>query len=335
MEVIGTARFFDVNDPSSVSQVRRAVLGGATDLGLAEKEAGRAGLLATEMCTNLLKHAGGGEFVFAPLPADGPAGIDLLALDRGPGIRDMERCLRDGYSTAGSPGTGLGAIRRQSQAFDVFAQPDGGSVVHARILAETGRTGGADICGFTVPVKGESVSGDCWAVRRRRGGFTLVGADGLGHGANAADASRGACRVLHEDAGHEPVPLMERAHRALAPTRGAAVAIADVDFDAGRIAYAAIGNLAGTLVSGGSTRKMLSHNGIVGHMVRHMRSPDYRFTGESALILHSDGLTTNWQLDRYPGLLQRSSAVIAGVLFRDFRRGRDDALIVVAKWGAR
>ena len=52
------------------------------------------------------------------------ARLDVLALDRGPGMSDVDRCLADGYSTAGSPGTGLGAIGRLADQFDIYSSPE-------------------------------------------------------------------------------------------------------------------------------------------------------------------------------------------------------------------
>jgi hypothetical protein len=49
------------------------------------------------------------------------------------------------------------------------------------------------------------------------------------------------------------------------------------------------------------------------------------------LLMHSDGLTSRWKLADYPGLSHRVPALIAAVLYRDFKRGRDDATVLVAR----
>lgn len=337
MEVIRPALSFEIREPSAVSQARRTFSHLASDIGFSEADAGRVALVTTEMATNLLKHSGGGELIVSETQGGGARGLDLLALDTGPGIEDLDRALIDGYSTAGSSGTGLGAMRRQSQAFDLYSQVGAGTAVFARLLrapAGAPRRSVFDICGFSVPVRNETVSGDCWTLRERFGGVLILAADGLGHGTGAAEASQAACRMLEQHADDDPGLLMEKAHKALRPTRGAAVSIADIDLGAGRIAFAGIGNVNGTLVANGVTRKMMSHNGTVGHVARHFRALDYPFAGSCIFILHSDGLGTSWQMDRYPGLQHRASGLIAGVLYRDFKRGRDDALVVVAKWNA-
>lgn len=334
MEVIHPAQRIEVRDASAVALARRTVNAVAAEADLSEEEGGRAALVATELATNLVKHAGGGELIIADFRNGDLHGVDLLALDNGPGMADPARCLMDGYSTAGSPGTGLGAIQRQSQVFDLYTEPGKGVVMFARVLAESRRSVGSssfDVCGFAVPVAPEIVSGDCWSMRERGGGLVIIGADGLGHGVGAAEASQAACLLLRDDAGDPPTELLEKAHRALRPTRGAAVAVAEIDWHAGKVIYAAIGNLSGTLVGRGTARKLVSYSGTIGHAVRSFRSLDYPWIADGALILHSDGLATSWQAERYPGLIDRASGVIAGLLYRDFRRGRDDCLIVVAK----
>jgi hypothetical protein len=67
--------------------------------------------------------------------------------------------------------------------------------------------------------------------------------------------------------------------------------------------------------------------------MRRLQEFTYEWPPSSLIILHSDGLTTHWALDRYAGLASRRPDVIAGVLYRDFRRVRDDATVVVARNG--
>src|SRR4051812_45845337 len=97
-----------VEDDSQVAPARRAAEHMAAALGFDETKRGQAAIVATELATNLLRHAAGGEL----LVLGGPAGLDLLAWDRGPGISDIAASSADGASTRGGPGTGLGAVRR-------------------------------------------------------------------------------------------------------------------------------------------------------------------------------------------------------------------------------
>ena len=86
-----------------------------------ESELGRVPLIVTELATNLLLHATGGEIIIRMLPAEAAPGLEIVALDRGPGIADLQRCMADGYSGGGTRGCGLGAVRRLSTEFDIYS----------------------------------------------------------------------------------------------------------------------------------------------------------------------------------------------------------------------
>src|SRR4051794_24710081 len=98
-----------VETRDQAGEARRRAATMASSLRLDETTAGRLALVVTECANNLWKHAHGGEILLNPLGLEDP-GVEVLALDKGPGMSDPARCFQDGYSTAGSPGTGLGAI---------------------------------------------------------------------------------------------------------------------------------------------------------------------------------------------------------------------------------
>ena len=184
---------------------------------------------------------------------------------------------------------------------------------------------------MSVPKTGETVCGDAWEVEDDGGRVCVAVADGLGHGPFAAEAAAAAVRVFHDNARLGPVPRLEAIHHALRGTRGAAVSIAEVDFDNQIIRYTGLGNVAGTVLADGVSRSMVSCNGTVGHNARHFQEFTYPFPEGAVLVMHSDGLASRWGLDPYPGLIARDPALIAGILYRDFQRGRDDATVVVAR----
>jgi serine phosphatase RsbU (regulator of sigma subunit) len=158
-----------------------------------------------------------------------------------------------------------------------------------------------------------------------------VVADGLGHGSGAAEASAEAIRIFNTRDGDSVGELLDAMHRSLRPTRGAAVAIAELDPERRVLTYAGLGNVTGVVAAGGHTRNLVSHNGTVGHAMRRIQEFTYELPEEAVVVLHSDGITSRWSLDPYAGLSRRSPAVTASVLYRDFLRGRDDATAVVAR----
>jgi anti-sigma regulatory factor (Ser/Thr protein kinase) len=320
-----------IDDASRVAQARRVSATAALEEGLGDHAAAEAGIIATEAATNLLKHARQGEMHITRLSANGRPGVEILAIDRGPGVANIEQCLRDGYSTAGTPGSGLGAISRLATEFDVYSEPGKGTVLAARIQAPGPRSAFkfAAVC---VPIRGEERCGDTWRARANGKSATLLVADGLGHGILAADASVAAAVVFEKHSHRAPAELLENVHLALKATRGAAVAIASFDLETMLIRYAGLGNIAGVILGSPRNQSMVSHNGTAGHQARRFQEFEYKLPSRGTLVMHSDGLVTSWNLDSYPGLVRRDPAVIAGVLYRDASRGRDDVCVVVARW---
>ena len=96
--------------------------------------------------------------------------------------------------------------------------------------------------------------------------------------------------------------------------------------------YSGVGNIAAVLIDcrTGATTSMVSQNGTVGYAIRKVKTFVYPWTLDSLLLMHSDGLATHWNLERYPGLAQMQAGVLAGILYRDFKRGRDDVTVLAA-----
>lgn len=323
-----------VSDPSQVGEARRAASEFARAAGMAETQRGKIALVATEMATNLLKHAGGGQIVIAGFDdADGD-GIQLLALDQGPGMAQAQRCIADGFSTTGTAGTGLGAIARQADHCAIFSRPGLGTAVLARFCKiAAGSRGAGERGDVSATYPGETVCGDgwCYAADPEE---TLLLVDGSGHGPHAALATEIAVRTFREHSEADLSRLAEILHRALRQTRGAAIAIARLDPARRLVRYVGIGNISGTLIVGNETRRMISHNGTAGHTAPHIREFTYAYEGIPLILLHSDGISAKWDVAAYPGLAASHPGLIAGVLFRDFRRERDDACIVAMRASA-
>jgi len=323
---------FPIDDPSRVAEVRRAAAKIARDEGLTETACSEAEIVATEIATNLLKHATQGEIQLTNLFGCGRPGIEILSIDRGPGMSDIDRCSRDGFSSAGTAGTGLGAVARLSDEFDAYSIPGKGTVLMSRIWAsDTNPIGSWSVGAVAAPIRGEEVSGDNWAIHLEADGASLIVADGLGHGVLAAEASQEAVTAFRNYAADSPVVALDQVHRRLRGTRGAAVAIAAIDAARSKMRYAGIGNICGVIGGGPRMQSMVSHNGTAGHEARKLQEFSYELPAHWTVIMHSDGINTSWNLDRYPGLIHRHPSIIAGVVYRDASRNRDDVCIVVVR----
>jgi anti-sigma regulatory factor (Ser/Thr protein kinase) len=323
------------NDLSQTGNARRQALSLALALDFDELRQGQLGIIVTEAARNIAAHAGQGEIILSPWTYDGTAGIDLLALDKGQGIENISAAMQDGYSTAGTPGNGLGAISRLAGTFQVYSWSGNGTAIFARVLRTAHDTESEshsyDMSTISIPISGETVCGDAWSVERSPGRSLYIVADGLGHGPSAAEAAGEAVRIFHLVSQFQPDRILSEIHGALAKTRGAAVAIAEILHQEQVLRYAGAGNIVGVICSGGKTRSLVSMNGTVGHTVGKIQQFSYPWHPESALIMHSDGLSTRWNVEQYPGLASRHPALLAGVLFRDFCRKRDDATILVSR----
>src|SRR5262245_18331314 len=327
-----------VTEASQVAEVRRQVAALASQLRFNESALGRLAIVVTEAATNLAKHAMQGEIVVRSLEAQNRAGIEILALDKGPGITNLTESLRDGHSTAGSPGTGLGAMSRLASPFDLHSVPGKGTALWARLWVgiDAGREP-ANLLDVGVVCKarpGEAICGDAWDTAKILGRVMYLVADGLGHGLGAASAAREAIRIFQANLQHGLARILEAAHEALGSTRGAFLGIAELDPEQKLVRYAGIGNISGAIVAAGSSRHLVTMNGTVGHDVHKIREFSYPFPNSSLLMLHSDGLNTHWNLDHYPGLIAKPPSLIAGVLYRDHQRGNDDVTVLVAKSGS-
>jgi anti-sigma regulatory factor (Ser/Thr protein kinase) len=323
-----------VKEQSGVAEARRMAADLAAKLGFGATEAGKVALIVTELGTNLAKHAGAGRIILRPFHDSSGNGLDLLALDKGPGIANVAECLRDGYSTSGSPGSGLGAVRRQADVFDLHSVPDMGSAILARLFAAPAvrsHESGLGIGTICVPKSGEDLCGDGWTSLDQRTRMLLLIADGLGHGPGAAEASRTAVDVIREHPTLSLTDLIQAMHPALRATRGAAAALAEIDHDKQVVRFLGVGNIAGRIIIGHVARNMVSLPGTVGGEMRKPTVFEYPWTDGALLIMHSDGLATHWDLARYQGLALRHPTLIAGVLFRDHCRGYDDTTVVVVK----
>lgn len=323
-----------IGDTSQIAEARREAVSIAGRSGFNEDDGGRVALIATELGTNLIKHGGGGELLVSAFQDNEGTGIELVAIDRGPGMGNVEQCLRDGYSSAGTAGNGLGAVIRQSHLVDIASWPGVGTAVLARV-----RSGAPDLNrptshsgwgAVSVAMPGQDVCGDSWSVEAN-GTTTFFVADGLGHGQEASDASVEAVRLFHRFSGHRVPTLLEYVHGGLRATRGAAVSIARFDPATRQVLFAGIGNVAGALASDNGLRRMVSMAGTAGHNARKIQGFDYPFEG-GLIVLASDGVSTSWNFGRYPGIQSNHPALIAAVLYRDFGRKRDDATVLVGKW---
>ncbi|MFC9285077.1 SpoIIE family protein phosphatase [Streptomyces collinus] len=334
-----------VHDSTRVRDVRVAAREASALAALDRDRTAAAELVGTELATNLLKHAGGGRMVLnlvdgpAADRTDGAPSVQLCSLDHGPGMADVGAALSDGYSTVeASLGAGLGSCRRIADDFRLYSAPGRGTVATARIDRARVRRTAADealpVGGITLALGQAADSGDAWGWARSGPLLTLLLADGLGHGGKAAHASTAAVEELRRAAHLPPVETLRRLNDTLRRTRGAAVAVAQVDTDRRELRFAGVGNIGARLRSADGWTSLVSHPGIVGAyfpaQVPLRRAP---WGPDSLLVLHSDGLPSRWSPPDDIRLLTHDPTVVAATVLRDAgspaRPVRDDTSVAV------
>lgn len=324
-----------VVEASQAGEARRVAARIAAEIGFGDVDSGRVAIVVTELARNLAKHAKHGEILVRGIEADSKLAIEVISLDKGPGL-DVAAAMQDGYSTSGTPGTGLGAIRRLSQFLEIYSSPDHGTVIVARLWTPAGEPSQskAEFGVINVPVKGESVCGDSWMAIDFGGRLLAMVVDGLGHGVEAAQASAEAIKVLLEYSPRCPCEILDASHGALRKTRGAAMSVLESPYGSSSCRYAGVGNISASILSGSKSQSLVSHNGTIGVQVRRCQEFEYGFDNDALLVMHSDGLVSQWDLRKYPGLTRKHPAVVASVLYRDFKRGRDDVTVLVVRKAA-
>jgi len=345
-----TQRRFEIGDPSSVSFARRGISDLAYSVGFNDTVLGKLAIIVTECATNLLKHAQRGALLVRPIVRAVTAvsalpvsyGIELLAIDSGPGIRDLHACFVDGYTTAGSPGNGMGAIQRLSDELDIWSTPGLGTLLRILVWpdvspAAPGSQAPVSYGAINLPLQGETLCGDAWTCGYADGEFVVLVADGLGHGPLANTAALAATETFAQLGTSNVVEIVEASHVALRATRGAALGVASIpvldaaDRARGGARFCGVGNIAASVWAPSGHRHLVSHAGIVGHQLRKAQEFQVDWPQDGLLILHSDGLATRWDLNKYPGLAHRHPTLIAAALYRDFARDRDDVTVFVAR----
>lgn len=329
--LLDTGIWFRVEAPGTASAVRRAAERLAAELGIPERRRNDLAIVVAEVAGNLVKHARQGVLLVRPVRCAEQAGVEIVAMDSGPGMSDVAHAIGDGHSTAGTLGIGLGAIVRQAGWTDLHSVPGKGTVLAARVWPSA-TPDPAWAAGLVRAMTGEPVSGDAFAVRKIDGRRQIMMCDGLGHGRLAEAAATEAVRAFTEAPAVPPGGIVEAMHRSLGHTRGAAVAVAELDRDGDRVIYAGLGNITGTvLLPDGGRRGMVSLPGIAGHQRRQIREFEYPMPPGAVVLMHSDGIVERWSPADYPGLLAHSPQVIAATVLRDAGIRRDDAGVVVAR----
>lgn len=335
----GVHRRYRIEDRSYFSIIKKDIAKAAKGIGFSVEQIGRLNIIISELTSNLLKFGQQKrEFIWKAVCQNGQAGIEMLALDKGPGISNINHALQDGFSTSGTAGEGLGAVRRLSHFFDVYSQAGQGTVVLSRLFSKNSLlpvNTTAVTAALSVPKPGEELSGDGYHVEfdAEQDIFNLLVLDGLGHGPQAHEAAEAALKVYACQKKESPARGLEEIHQSIKKTRGGVGMALHYNFKKQEISYYGVGNISGRLVGYDSAKSLISFNGIVGHIMSPRAKNQLIEWGYGMLlIVHSDGIHSHWELRNYPHIQAHDPLILAACLYRDANRGTDDVTIVVSKY---
>ena len=327
-----------VSHSSDAYEARRLVRSMAVDLGFSLKESEDLAIVVSELSSNLVRHAGGGQLVFNSLVDGTRLGIKIDSLDNGPGIAEVEKAIIDGFSTSGTLGYGLGTIKRLMEEFYIQSRTEGqtGTLVtclkwrkHSRKVVSCPLSFGS----ASRPRPDMVLNGDSFTIRQWNHSALLALIDGLGHGKYAHEAARTATEYIetHYD---QPLTMIFRGvEKACRATRGVVMALARFDWSKGaiRLTFARVGNISARGVDNSHPISFPVQRGIIGYNAPEPIVVKYRWEPSQVLVLHTDGLTKAWRWEDFPQLAEASTSYTAEFLLHKLARNDDDATVIVAR----
>lgn len=326
--------FVRVSSPPELRHAEDCARRVAGELGFSARDCDDIALAVAELASNLLKHAAGGELRFEPMQSAGRTGLRVESLDCGPGIADFERALRDGYSSVGSLGTGLGTVNRLMDDLEYHALPAGGSrIVCSRWLrTETHRRARQLEIGVASRAYRQGLENGDAFVSREWGSGALVGViDGLGHGQFAHRAAQVARQYIDQ---HYDLPLeavFRGVGRTCQATRGVVMALALFDHDRKRFTCASIGNIELRVHGSAAPIRFIARRGVVGQQAPVPVAEEYPWEEGMTLVMHSDGVRARWSWSDFPTLWRERPSQIAQRLLCALGREDDDATVLVVR----
>jgi anti-sigma regulatory factor (Ser/Thr protein kinase) len=332
-------QLFPVADRSYFNIIKREIQKLAEENGFPENRRGKIDIIVSELTSNLIKHTTqGGEILVKLTGRDKTTGIEIISVDNGPGMAEPQRMMEDGFSTVGSKGEGLGAIKRLSDDFDLYSLRGNGTVILSRVyISERNKRTKNEPEPFysgavMVAKSGETYSGDAWCILPYQNKCAIITLDGLGHGLYAHEAASEALQSFTENLSDDAVKILKHIHEDIRKTRGAVGAISIVHPKENTLTFCGIGNIAGKIISTEGSKNLLSYNGTLGHNIPNtINNHIHPWSEDSLLVLHSDGLKSKWDLSKYPHIKRHDASVIAAVLYKDHTRKTDDVLVIVGK----
>jgi hypothetical protein len=262
--------------------------------------------------------------------------LEIISIDFGPGISNVEEMMKDGVSTSHTLGQGLGSIKRLSDDFDIYSLPNWGTILLSRVYVKQSQSLNHRmpmiINTLMIPKSGEEFCGDGWKALKMNHQYKLFALDGLGHGPNAAKAADKAVQEFVNVKNLPPAETIKELHQKIKGTRGGVGMIFQFDILSNSFSFAGLGNISARVIGFEKNKNCISYNGIIGHSIPNtLHNNAFSWQANEILVIHSDGLKSRWDFNNLPKILDYDGSVVAAALYKEFSRKTDDLLIIVLK----
>ena len=328
---------YSLPDRSYSGGIKKDIHRLAESIGFSGRRLGETDIVVAEIISNIIKHSQEGEILVKIVyDMHGRQGLEILSIDRGPGIENLAEMLKDGISTTHTLGQGFGAIKRLSDIFDIYSLPGWGTILLSRIFmtfkSSEQKKETVVINTLMLPKTGEKVCGDGWKVVGENKEFKLIALDGLGHGPEAHKATTAAIDEFITLTNVTPAETIKILHKKLKGTRGVVGLVIHLNSMTKMVTYAGLGNMSARIIGMDKNKSCISYNGIIGYtMPNTMHSNQVNFERNETLIIYSDGLKSRWEFNQLPDILNHDGSILAASLYKDFTRNTDDLLVIVVK----
>ncbi len=321
------------DDRSYFSILKKEIHAKVAEAGFTKTKSAEIDIIVSEMTSNLLKHATGGEVLFGHILNDDSEYVEILSIDNGPGMTDARRMVADGVSTTNTLGHGLGSISRLSDTFDIYSQPGWGTIVLSRVYKRKPAGKRAfEMRTLVVAKPGERVSGDGCYYKVNDEYLKILVADGLGHGPEANRAVNEAVSSFKTCPYNDPVEVIKYMHGDIRKTRGIVGTVIMYNFRKKTWTIGGVGNISSKLMNFLNFRNYIPYNGIIGHNIASsMKAQEYSQSEFPQIIICSDGLKSRWDTSRFTLIGRHDLSILNAALYKEFARGTDDMTVVSCK----
>jgi anti-sigma regulatory factor (Ser/Thr protein kinase) len=324
-----------IEDRSYVSFIKREIHNLIRPY-FSEKRTAEIDIVVSEITSNLIKHAQKGEILYRISTDENEKLFEMICIDNGPGIKDLNNAMKDGVSSKATLGQGIGAIMRLSNLSQFYTLPAWGTIVYTAFYndkeysSKTKKNFHARILNVAKP--GEKVSGDNAHIKVYPEKTIVFVGDGLGHGPHAKDAVDKAILIFKASMSGDPAEIIREINKNLKHTRGLVATIATLDHKNNKWELCGVGNISTRLQKGLENKNYVCNNGIIGFNIpTRLENSRHELEKFQQLILCSDGIKTRWDLIKYPGLLKHDPMITAAILYKDHARQTDDMTAVIVK----